>query len=570
MPVLFDGRYLVTPTVASAIDDSEMFPPANPSGNVLALIGESTGGIPKRPIRLRSPLHAQQVLRSGPLYEAALRAFAPSNATGSPAVILAVRVDPATQSAAALKDADGNEIMRLKSSDYGSHTTSLEVRLETGSRSGYRVSARQDGQVYYRDNIGAEVLDLHYVGTEESATFSVAAGKLRLEAPSGTVVREYILEDWANAAALAEAMASALPDWSVTLKRGQERFAPARFDALAVTDAKATATTLTGHAWAVYTHLNSSSEIFINAEWAAPLPVAAPAMTGWTPLTGGLNGNVVPTDWEEALGALHETEAHWLVPLTDNPAIWDMVAAHCDFLSANKRERRAFVGAGTGVTAEQAARHTLGLNSDRVGYVWPGIYEYDAVTRELVLKPAYQAAVHLAASFASLNPGTTMSRKSISVAGAEVLLREPTDTDELIQAGVCALVQSEQGVIVSQAVTTWQQDERYNRREMSVGAAVDYVARTVRANLAPFLGDRASPDIIPRATNRLVSVLNDLSVSPPSGPGILVGTPSYRNIQLSLDGDTLRAAFECSPVIPTNYVLVGIGVTPYRGASAAG
>jgi len=569
MPVIFNGRYLITPTVASAIDDSEMFPPANPSGNVLALIGEAAGGVPKTPIRLRSPLHAQQVLRSGPLYEAALRAFAPSSATGSPAVILAVRVDPATQSTAALKDAAGNEIMLLKSSDYGTHTNALELRLEPGSKGGYRVSVRQNGQVYYRDNIGAEVLDLQYVGTEASASFSVAAGKLRLEAPVGTLVREYHLEDWANAAALAEAMAGALPDWTVTLKRGQERFEPSRFDALAVTDAKAAATTLTGHAWAVYNHINSSSEIFISAEWAAALPVSAPEMTSWTQLTGGINGNVVPTDWEDALSALHEVEAHWLVPLTDNAAIWDMVVAHCDFLSSNKRERRAFVGAGTGISAEQASAHALSLNSDRVGYVWPGIYEHDAVTREMQLKPAYQAAVHLAASFASLNPGTTMSRKSISVAGAEVLLREPTDTDALIQSGVCALVQTEQGVIVSQAVTTWLQDERYNRREMSVGAAVDYVVRTVRANLEPFLGDRASPDIIPRATNRLVSILNDLSVSPPSGPGILVGAQSYRNIQLTLNGDALSVSFECSPVIPINYVLVGISVTPFRSASSA-
>ncbi|MCK7579796.1 MAG: hypothetical protein MZV65_31645 [Chromatiales bacterium] len=48
-------------------------------------------------------------------------------------------------------------------------------------------------------------------------------------------------------------------------------------------------------------------------------------------------------------------------------------------------------------------------------------------------------------------------------------------------------------------------DNRYNRREVSVGAAVDYVARAVRASLEQFLGQRGSAEVIPRARNRLES-----------------------------------------------------------------
>lgn len=572
MPVLFDGQYLVTPTVASAIDDSQMYPSANPSGNVLVLIGESTGGLPKTPLRLRSPLHARQLFRSGPLYEAAVRAFAPSADSGSPAVIMAVRVNPATQSAVTLKSAGNVSVLNLKSTDYGAHTAAIEVRLESGTRVGYRVSVRQDGQVYARDNIGADVFSIQYSGAAATATVKVDAGNLVLEAPTGTAVKTYVLADWSSAAALVEAISGAMADWDVALTRGQERFQPDRLDKITITNAKTDAVSLLGNAYALYAYLSSASEILIDAEFASTLPVLAPANVGWTPLTGGTSGNVLAVDWEESFESLHEVDAHWLVPLSDDAAVWDMTAAHCEYMSARKRERRAYVGGDTGVTADQAKVQARSINSDRVGYVWPAIYEHDPVTRALTLKPAYLAAVHVAAGFASLNPGTTMSRKSLLVAGTETLLREPTDTDDLIQSGVCALVQSDRGVIVSQAVSTWQQDERYNRREMSVGAAVDYVARTVRAALEPLVGGRASPAILARARTRLESTLADLAIEPPTGPGVLVGggagSPAWRNVTLEISGDVLRVGFECSPVIPVNYVLVGISVTPYRGEAA--
>lgn len=570
MPVIFNGDYLVTPAVASSIDDSLMYPVINPSGNVLALIGESEGGVPKKPLRIRSPLQAQKLLRSGPLLEGAIRAFAPAVETGSPASIYVVRANPATQSSVVLKDAEDNPVLDIKSTDYGSHTRALEVRIENGSSHGKRVSVRQDGVVYYQDNLGPDVFEVQYNGAEATSAVTVTAnGILRFEAPSGTAVREYTLSDWPNAAALAEAISDSLTDWSFTCTRGEQRFNPVNLDAVAITDAS-TKFALRGTVYSVFNYINSFQEILLDAEYSDSSTKSVLGNIDWTPLTGGTNGSTLAIDWEDCFSALHEVEAHWLVPLTDDPAIWDMTASHCDYMSSKKRERRAFIGGGTGVTSEQAQVNAYTINSDRVGYVWPGVYEYEFMTRRLILKPAYLAAVNLAAGFAAINPGTTLSRKAISVAGAETMLSEPEDTDSLISAGVCALVQSDRGVIVSQAVSTWQQDARYNRREISCGAAVDYVARSARANLERMLGERASPEAIPRAYSALESILSDLSVAPPNGPGILVGdskNPPYRNIQVELEADVLKVSFECSPVIPINYVLIPISVMPYKGSS---
>lgn len=567
MAVLFNGRVLITPTVETAIDDTPMYPNANPYGNVLALIGECDGGTPKRPTRLRSTTHAKQLLRSGPLYDAALRAFAPSSASGSPAQIWVVRVDPAVQSSLELFDASGNLCMTVRSTDYGNHTKSLELKIDAGSKSGYKIQIRQDGVVYATDNVGAHVLDVAYTGAAADASVSVSGGLLHLEAPIGNLVRSYTLFDWNNAAALAESI-DGLSDWDCTVKRGQERFKPERLDRC-TGNPKGVPFNVNGDAWKIAEFLGSAVEILLDVELEA-LPVRPPVVMPWTQLAGGTNGNVVPTDWEDALAALHEAEVHWIVPLTEEPSIWDMVVAHVEYLSSIKRERRAFIGAGVNVVAEQAMAHALAMNSDRVGYVWPGVYRNNAVTRKPELLPAYMAAVNLAAAFAAMNPGTTMSRKPIAVAGVEVQLREPTDTDALVASGVIPLVQTPNGVIVSQAVSTWQLDDRYNRREISTGAATDYVARAVRAQLEMLLGTRGSPFSIPLAVSRVESILKDLARQPPLGSGILVGdaaSPPYRNIQVELDGDILRVAFECSPVIPINYILVGLTVSPYSGTT---
>nr|MCU0383927.1 hypothetical protein [Cyclobacteriaceae bacterium] len=63
-----------------------------------------------------------------------------------------------------------------------------------------------------------------------------------------------------------------------------------------------------------------------------------------------------------------------------------------------------------------------------------------------------------------------------------------------------------------------------------------------------------------------------LALPEPQGPGVLAGddeSPAYRNIRARLEGDVLRVEFECSPVIPVNYVLVTIYAVPYSGAATA-
>ena len=65
MAVYFNGRLWVTPATMSLVDDSQMANRNLSVGNVLAILGPSTGGKPWEPITFGSYADAAKVLVRG-------------------------------------------------------------------------------------------------------------------------------------------------------------------------------------------------------------------------------------------------------------------------------------------------------------------------------------------------------------------------------------------------------------------------------------------------------------------------------------------------------------------------
>ncbi|MNN19986.1 hypothetical protein D3C81_1332450 [compost metagenome] len=211
------------------------------------------------------------------------------------------------------------------------------------------------------------------------------------------------------------------------------------------------------------------------------------------------------------------------------------------------------------------------LMSDRTSLVHLGHYDYDA-TGKLVLFEPYQTAAIIAGAFSGVNPGTPLTNKTIRVRGLERDLRNPTDTDRLIQGGVLCLENTDQGYKVVKSISTWLANDNYNRVEQSTGVALDFVARNVRQALDVLRGQKGNPLVLSRAVSITESTLRELARAEPQGPGVLAGndeSPAYRNVKASLEGDVLRVQFECSPVIPVNYVLATIFAVPFSGTATA-
>jgi hypothetical protein len=68
------------------------------------------------------------------------------------------------------------------------------------------------------------------------------------------------------------------------------------------------------------------------------------------------------------------------------------------------------------------------------------------------------------------------------------------------------------------------------------------------------------------------SMLKQLAVPDPQGPGVLAGdaaNPPYQNVQAQAIGPVIAVSFQCSPVLPANYISVTVYAVPFSGTASA-
>lgn len=569
--VFFKGRLIVSPTTASVVNDDAMRNKNLSVGNVLAIVGRSAGGKPKTALRFGSPQEAQAALGSGELLDAILTAFNPSTETGGPTTIIGVRVQPATQATGVIKDASAATVINLASTGYGIRENQVGYKVEAGSVSGFRVTTQRGTDYYTKDNVGRKAFTVSYTGAQTTATITVDAAQIVLAAPAGTPVSTLLFSDFATVQDVVDRI-NLVADFSAVVE-GDSYTAPTAsgLDFVTAQSVKSAPYTVTADLQAVVDWFNSAQEGYVTATRAAGAGTK-PAVSALQFLSGGTDGSTLTSDWAAAFEALQSVDAQWITPVSADPAIHAMADAHADFMSnVASKERRCIVGMATGTTDAQAIAAAKALNSDRTSIVHIGHYNY-GTDGKLKLFAPYISAALVAGMFAGVNPGTPLTNKAIKVQGLERDLRNPTDTDVLINAGVLCLENTDQGYKVVKSITTWLVNDNYNRVEQSCGVALDFVARNVRNALDVLRGQKGNPLVLSRAVSITESTLKELARAEPQGPGVLAGnadSPAFRNIQATLEGDVLRVEFECSPVIPVNYILATIFAVPFSGSATA-
>lgn len=568
MPYFFDGRLHVTPDVMSRVDDSAMAN-TNPNvGNVLAIIGRSSGGQPNTALTFGSADEAKAALVSGDLVDAITRAFDPSVETVGPATIVGIRVNPAIQSTLVLVNSVPATVINLASTDYGQRTTQIKVKIEAGSVKGLKLTTAFGDSLYTQDNVYRDAFKVRYTGAQATGRMAVTNTAVTLEAPTGTVLATIDLNAFPTVQQLVDRI-NATVGFTASVADGNGLKASLNgLDTVAATDVKTAEYTAPANLQAVVDWFNSSSEGFITATRAAGAGTV-PAVIPFTYLTGGIDGVVTNTEWTNALTVLQSSDVQWVVPLSSDPSIHAMVDAHTAYMSKVARlERRAICGTPSGTTDAAAVVLAKAVASDRTSLTHLGGYDYDA-TGALVFYEPFIVAAMLAGAFSGLNPGTPLTNKSLKLRGIERKLRNPTDTDALIQGGVLCVESTADGYRVVKSISTWLTNSNYNRVEQSVGVAIDYTSRAVREVLAKYKGRGGDPVQLSLAASDVDTVLRQLSKPQPSGLGVLVGddaNPPFKNITAKLVGDVMAISFQCSPVIPINFIPVTIYAQPYSGS----
>lgn len=568
--VFFNGRKWTSPATMSVVDDTAMNNRNLTVGNVVALIGRSAGGAPNQALRFGSPSEAVATLRDGELLTAVLKAFDPSSQTNGPSEVVAVRVNPAVQSSLVLLDATSSASVNLVSTDYGLYTNQIKAKVEAGTTTGAKLTT-QFGQDYYsEDNVARNAFSVLYSGAALTATMSITGSALTLQAPSGSTVATLDLTSFSTVQQVVDKINSTAGFAASVLDGNATKPTLNGLDYVTSADVKTATYTATANLQAVVDWFNSTGEGFITATRASNAG-KVPVAVGFTYLAGGSDGTVTNAEWSAAYATLQSVDVQWIVPVTSDPSIHAMNDAHCAFTSNIMRmERRGIVGMASGSTDAGAIAAAKALNSDRTSLVHIGFHDYNAAG-VLTLFPPYILAALLAGAFSGVNPGTALTNKSIKVRGLERNLRNPTDTDQLINGGVLCVENTNSGYKVVQSISTWLVNDNYNRVEVSCGVAVDFVARNVRQALDVLRGEKGNPLALSRAVSIADSTLRELARPEPQGPGVIVGdknSPAYKNITASLEGDVLRVEFQCSPVIPINFIPVTIFAVPYSGSAS--
>jgi hypothetical protein len=567
----FAGRLYVTPTTMSLVNDTAMQPTSLTVGNVLCLIGASAGGQPLTPLLFGNPADALAQLVSGPLCDAAIRSFAPSPQTQAPSTVMCIRVGAATQSTLTLLDGASTATIALTSTQYGLPANQIKVKIVSGTSSGKAVTVQVGQNFASQDNLGRSAFTIQYSGAQATASMTITESTVTLFAPNATPVGTFALASFPLVQNLVDAI-NATAGFTATAVIGSENTAAlSGLDHVTAVDVKTSLYTAKADLQAIVDWLNSAAEPYVTAVRLSTA-LTVPANIPFTYLVGGTSPAPITGDWTSALTVLQTQDVQWVVPLVGDPSIHAAVDAHVQFMSSvGRKERRALVGPASGTTLSAVQLLPVAINSDRTSLCWPGYYDYNQAGILTLYDPFFTAA-KIAAGFAGSDPGTPMTNKALTVRGLEVKIRNPVDTDALIQAGVTCVAQERTGFKVMRSISTWLISNNFNRVEVSTGAAVDFVMANIRDALDQLRGGRNDPLTLGRAIDITESALKQLAIPPPQGPGTIVGnaaSPAFQNIQAKIVGDVLSVSFQCSPVIPTNFIPIVVAIVPFTGVASA-
>ena len=462
----------------------------------------------------------------------------------------------------------------LESTDFGEHTNQIRVKIQDGATTGTKKLYLNYGtDEIIEDNIGNTLLTLTYDGAAASALLNITASSLTVSAgvaDSEVLIHTFLFSEYSTLESLVNAL-NGQSDLTAVLSGDDTTWTIAgKFDFVEDTQLKSSVVDVTANLDALITLIESNAEPYMNTFRPATAGVTA-GNFDWTYFKGGSVTTPTTDNYQSAINLLQSEDVQCVVALSSDASVHAMVEAHCIYMSnsANK-ERRGIAGGALSETLAETTLRAKNLNNDRMYLVSPGYKDYNDAGVLTTYAPYMFAAV-LGGMITGSNPGESLTNKSCNIQGLEKKYLNPADTDDLIKGGVTTVINTNSGYRVVKSVSTWLRDSNYNRVEMGTGFAVDYIARNVREALETLKGGKGNSLILARAVSITENTLIELARPEPLGPEVIVGdteNPAYQNITAKLEGDVLRVYFQCSPVIPVNYVLIGISVTPYAGSAS--
>jgi hypothetical protein len=583
--ILQPGAYTTTQVAQASL--------AAPSVGIVALIGESTEGIP---FSSESGLSAvaygpdefqaiQDKYGSGELVDAAALAISPSNdqAISGGAQQLFILKTNASTFASATMEQGSSAYGTVTAKNAGTHgnQASFSVAIVSG-KAVITVNRLDTGVTEVSSPLGNNpMMSIQCTdATATAATCTITATQLTTTVTGGTTAP--LALDLAKFPTVSQLCAyiNSVPGYTATAasaKLGNQ--SSSQLDEITAADIKTATLPIKMDAYEVASFFASSALVSFAPTISSGLPTVAPK----TFLSGGALGATTQAAFQSCLDALMSTRINFIVPLfsrdasggdiaaglTDPSSTYSIdsihaaVVSHCNTASTVKgrKERQGFVAyKGTFADTEEKA---AGLSAARAQMLFQDVDVLAASTGLVTTKQPHMLAVAAAGMKAAANIGLPNTFKNVLILGFSHADFDPeTMADEGIAANLCFVMKNPQGGFRFELDnSTYGSDTNawiYNRP--SVLYAADVAAYAIRLNTEQFVGQRNSDVSTESVKNLLVGVMDQLKTA-----GITVGDANsggrgYTNLSVSISGSVVSVGVTLVLVEGLEFVLGTIKV----------
>lgn len=189
-----------------------------------------------------------------------------------------------------------------------------------------------------------------------------------------------------------------------------------------------------------------------------------------------------PTDaqWQTAIDRLETEFVDALIPVSTDSAVQTKIDAHVTNMSTikNRKERRAFYGHGTGLSASAVSALTASIANGRAVLASPAVAVFGN-DGAVVVKNSVLLASAYAGTWASKTPQDPITYDYVKFAGLEKIY-SATEIETLLTAGVAVTEFIKgKGYRIVQGITTSPSAD-LTEKELSVATLKDVMSRNLR------------------------------------------------------------------------------------------
>ena len=521
--------------------------------------GRCTGGQPATLLQFNTVAEAVATLRSGALMEAVRLAFNPGGGL-NPQRVFAMRVNSAVQGSAQLVDGSVNDMIELKSLDYGAYTNQIKVLMEASTDTfGKKVTISyqaEDDEVF--DNIRRQSFTIEY--TDAVCTMTIVNNSAANTLVSSAGGLSIDLNDYLTIEELA-AFINDQTNFDCTPIAGQELASSLEIDAVSAQDINTSPYVEQSTFQAIIDTLNAGSARIGAEANNLTNDRVIPENLAETYLTGGSEGTYGTTEWTAALLQLEAEDIQYVSTPDDSATVHASIKTHCETMSAvtGRKERQFFVGApwksgtvATEITAAIAA--SPALNSKMGMYAFNGGTQRD-VNGVIQNYGGSYAACMLMGMKCALAINQPLTFKELNFIELEWKLSD-SQLETLLKNGVAAINYASNGKphLVRQFNTYQTNDLIYN--EFSVVSEMLYASRDLRQYLEErFVGQPGvaiTDGVLRGAAESRLAVYTEL--------GIFVKNPedgvAWWNVTISLSGDVVYIDYDAYITMPINFEFI--------------